>query len=525
METKAASINTNHPNPRISTEWMATVNRILPTLIFTFMCAGSLFLTTSFFVNEQVTPKWYWTFFCSAALLLVYIVFSFFTGKGEVTGRNSMPAACLIIVTLCLLQAVYGILQYVNMFPAVNGFRVTGSFDNPAGFAASLCAGFPFLLYFVFSEKLWKRYTAITTVIVIVAAIVLSASRAGVISLIAVGLAAFFYKIKIVAKWKWTIITVLLSVSLSGLYFLKKDSADGRLLIWRCSLEMVKDKPLFGHGYGGFKAGYMNYQAEYFEHHPDSKYTILADNVNRPFNEYLLLLVNSGLFGLMVLILVFYRLWQIFKYNRSKTLFDYISYLCLLSIAVFALFSYPLTYPFVWVVGLSSIANLFYPLWRTQKRFLFDLRLIIILAVPVAGYLTYDRMRAEMKWCDIAHKSLRGRTEQMLPEYKLLYDKLKCNELFLYNYAAELNVVGQYEKSLTIAQECERLWADYDLQMLMADNYRQMQRYKDAEQHYKKASLMCPVKFMPLYELAKLYVEEWRDNEALSLANTILAKK
>jgi tetratricopeptide (TPR) repeat protein len=67
--------------------------------------------------------------------------------------------------------------------------------------------------------------------------------------------------------------------------------------------------------------------------------------------------------------------------------------------------------------------------------------------------------------------------------------------------------------------------ADYDLQMLMADNYRQLKRYDEAETRYVKASRMCPVRFMPLYELAKMYAEANRDSEALALANTIVTKK
>jgi hypothetical protein len=67
--------------------------------------------------------------------------------------------------------------------------------------------------------------------------------------------------------------------------------------------------------------------------------------------------------------------------------------------------------------------------------------------------------------------------------------------------------------------------ADYDLQMLMADNYRQLKRYDEAETRYVKASRMCPVKFMPLYELTNMYVEEAKETEALALANMIIAKK
>jgi tetratricopeptide (TPR) repeat protein len=87
--------------------------------------------------------------------------------------------------------------------------------------------------------------------------------------------------VQITPKWYWTLI-ILLSVScvlaLSGLYSLKKNSADGHLLIWKCSLKMIKDKPVQGFGQDGFKTHYMNYQVKYFEEHPDSKQAMLADN-------------------------------------------------------------------------------------------------------------------------------------------------------------------------------------------------------------------------------------------------------
>ncbi|MDR2474028.1 MAG: hypothetical protein LBD53_10815 [Tannerella sp.] len=38
-----------------------------------------------------------------------------------------------------------------------------------------------------------------------------------------------------------------------------------------------------------------------------------------------------------------------------------------------------------------------------------------------------------------------------------LYPALRNNELFLYNYTAELNVAKRYDKSTKIGSECERL--------------------------------------------------------------------
>jgi len=150
---------------------------------------------------------------------------------------------------------------------------------------------------------------------------------------------------------------------------------------------------------------------------------------------------------------------------------------------------------------------------------------LILLIAPVVCFKSYNRLSAEMKWTKIAHKSLAGQTEQMLPEYQRLYPQLRNNELFLYNYAAELNFSKHYEESQTIAHDCERLWADYDLQMLIADNCRQLKDYTQAERRYRKAAAMCPAKFVPLYQLAKMLDATGRSSDAVALAKQIVNKQ
>jgi len=58
----------------------------------------------------------------------------------------------------------------------------------------------------------------------------------------------------------------------------------------------------------------------------------------------------------------------------------------------------------------------------------------------------------------------------------------------------------------------------------MADNYLQCKQYEEAENHYLKASLMCPVKFTPLYRLYRLYGIMGDQENELIMANKILAK-
>jgi energy-coupling factor transporter transmembrane protein EcfT len=254
---------------------------------------------------------------------------------------------------------------------------------------------------------------------------------------------------------------------------------------------------------------------------------MLADNVNRPFNEYILLLTDYGIAGFVLFLAGCWFVWKSFLRGRREPVVR-LAGCCLLSVAVFAFFSYPLTYPFVWIITMMSIAVIVYHAKYPVKipgRVLFMAKILTIPAILFFGWKTYQRMSNEMLWCKIAHRSLTGQTERMLPEYERLRPALSGNELFLYNYTAELNVSGHYDKSLQVARECERLWADYDLQMLMADNCEKLQQYDEAERHYRKAAAMCPVKFMPLYQLAKLYDATGSKSRALELAKIILSKK
>ena len=498
----------------------------IEVFFFFLLCFGTLFLNSSSFVNVRIDLKWYFFIFCSAAIVITFAARSVFSDRKNLRIDYLVLPVCLIITTICVIQAFYGIAQYMCLLPAFEIYRVIGSFDNPAGFAACLCAGFPFFFYFLAKKQLWIRCVSIAGMIIVGLAVFLSGSRAGMLSLAVVCMSGFFYFYHIRVRQK-LLVGIIFATLMGSLYFMKKDSADGRLLIWRCSWEMIKDEPITGYGTGGFKANYMNYQARYFEENPNSKYVRLADNTSHPFNEYAGLLVNYGLAGFLFLISLLFYLIRTFRQNTNKTLFTYIACWCLTAIAVFAFFSYPLRYPFVWVILLLNALTII----RGNQCYLRHLRsikkiipVLILLLASIICIKNYTQLRAQMKWCKVAHLSLAGQTEQMLPEYRLLHNKLSNNELFLYNYAAELNFSKHYEESQSIARECECLWADYDLQMLMADNFQQLKNYTEAEQHYRKAATMCPAKFTPLYKLAKMYEKTERRSEAVTVAEQLVNK-
>jgi tetratricopeptide (TPR) repeat protein len=77
--------------------------------------------------------------------------------------------------------------------------------------------------------------------------------------------------------------------------------------------------------------------------------------------------------------------------------------------------------------------------------------------------------------------------------------------LFLYNYAAELNYIKEYEQSLMVLKDCILYLNDYEVQLLIADNYFNLNNYHKAIPHYRLASEMCPNRFIPLEKLSQIY--------------------
>lgn len=67
-------------------------------------------------------------------------------------------------------------------------------------------------------------------------------------------------------RWKIVIGCLILLFLMVGVYVLKKDSADGRLLIWKISVLAMSDRPVLGVGLDHFCGTYGNTQAACFSY-------------------------------------------------------------------------------------------------------------------------------------------------------------------------------------------------------------------------------------------------------------------
>lgn len=408
----------------------------------------------------------------------------------------------------------------------------SGFFDNVAGPAASCALLCPVLLYAALREhRMFRRAAAFVVCAVFAGMTVVLQSRSAVLALLlacACAVALYAREVGIRIPRRKVVVTffaVFLSVFFVCAYLCKKDSADGRLLVYRCTLSLIARSPWTGHGVTGFKAGYMDEQAAYFRTHPDSAFVPLADNLRTPLNDYLLWLVDYGLVGMLPLLLLGWH--TCVSLRRHPSADRLLAAVVLLSVGIMALFSYPMSYTFVqWAVltALAWIHRNESPLVKAAPVSGASVVLLVASGLFLGGLLC-RHIRSERQWERALAVAEDKGLEKAVPCYARLLPDMHNHPDFLYNYIVLLNGVGSYKQcDSLLSSYVPRYGSDVCLTLVEADNARHSGDFVRAESCLWKAHYMAPVRFIPLYRLFRLYVARNDSARALGMARMLVEK-
>ena len=258
---------------------------------------------------------------------------------------------CGTAITLVLLS-LYGYLQYFRLLPSHSSyFPVTGPYHNPAVYAGVMAilqsVLVPYLgVAFRCRQRKGTVRGIIAAVLLAVPVLLLTEARAAWVALGVSVAYTFFYAYRYTCasffrKYRRAILCAAPVILLSGglvCYQLKPHSADGRLLIWKVSLRMIKEKPLTGFGINGFPANYMFYQARYLAAEGTAYERYLAGDTHLAFNEPVRIMVEYGLGGILFYLLfvgwllTFPAKWNVVSHTARTVL---------LTMLVWGLFAYP----------------------------------------------------------------------------------------------------------------------------------------------------------------------------------------
>jgi O-antigen polymerase len=333
-----------------------------------------------------------------------------------------------------------------------------------------------------------------------------------------------------------TVALLSIATAVYGLYSMKKDSADGRMLIWQVTGQLIKQSPVTGHGAGAFNALYMNEQATWFESGEGSEaQAMVAGSPEAPFNEPLKLWLEKGLIGFLlagtILYLIFVNNIKAVNHKpktpnpKLTTSFKG----ALISLLVFSLFSYPfdissLTLQLVILVAIISAKSKIALVAKGKKSLLINLPVSIVLILATIHILPQRQAHYQaMKiWKKADQFYSYGSYHTAVEVYEEAFPVMKSEGLFLQMYGKALNMTEQYQKSNQILEMAQTRFSSQIIQNAMGDNYKSLGNYIAAEAAYEKSKQMIPSLLLPKYLMVKLYNQSGQNQKAQQAAEEIL---
>jgi tetratricopeptide (TPR) repeat protein len=534
----------------------------LPDLMILLFCTASVLITLNH--TGRVTNKCLLLMF---AMLFYFYLRIFLADKSQLIYR----LCYLAFIVTGLVEAVWGLMQLYGFTSSQhNLFKTTGSFFNPGPYSGWLAMVFPMALGYAiinyFNHKghevtqsssvirkiasLYATYsrlfmiglcflTALSIILVLPAAM----SRASWLALLGgsafIGLMYLIFaqgksistfrryfekhRKKIVILLMATVI--LLAVSMAGLFFLKKDSASGRLFTWKIALQTIKEHPL-GVGLGNFGGSYGDAQSAYFASGSETeREQYVAEGVEYAFNEYLQICIETGIAPFLVFLAFVVCVLIIGIRNKN-----YLPAGSLVALLIFASMSYPFNVlPFVIAFVFLSALCLAGEGAKEQKgeRAKFAVWAFLVIspvAIALCMYKIYPLYEAYKKWNNTRMLHNMNMHHEAVEEYAGQYPYLQDEIKFLFEYAQSLSKTEQYEKSNSILRRAMQISCDPMLYNIMGKNCQALKQYELAEQNFKKAINLVPNRLYPHYLLAKLYHEMGLKDKAELETNTVLTK-
>lgn len=510
--------------------------------------AWMLYYVVSFFLSTKYNhlPNQ------ALVMLMLFSTYLYIRRVLSFTSLNNVIYLYYVIVLIGSVESIYGILQLLNILPNISNFKLGGSFGNPGDLANFLSLTYIVTLglFFITKKRNLKLVLFVTIVFQLIVIIFSSARTAwiasGLLSIVAFWYFRFrFITIKfIVEKIKvhkffsliafFCILFACISVIIM-LYKFKPTSADGRIFMNKLSKELILEKPFFGHGYNSFFSVQHQKQMDYFKHNPtDSINGWVATEVVFAFNDYLQLAIE---FGCILLILIFTLLLRLFSFRESFNSTNkqypellFIGRVTLGSILISMLFSYPLQNPTIFLCFfiLISCISIFdkkevYTLKVKKATTVVSATFALIFVCLITVY-SIESMLYGLKWKHASNLFTKNKKESLL-QYENINSFLKHDISFVFNYGSILFDAGEYRKCVKYYEKNMYLCQTSDIFLMMGQSYEELIEYKKAEESYKNASYISPIRFIPKYRLFKLYQKTGNEDMATIMANDIKKMK
>jgi hypothetical protein len=382
----------------------------------------------------------------------------------------------LVVWSLILagtIEAIWGLLQVYGYEPSNHSlYALTGSFYNPGPYSGFLAMCVPVALHeWLEGKRIWKHVALVAWVLMLVVLPSGMSRSAWLAALVASGyVLGMHYRERLYRYrklfWVGGLLLIVLGV---GAYHWKKDSADGRLLMWKVATQAVLDQPWQGVGWECVAGAYGEAQERYFASGAASEQEAhVAGAPEYVFNEYLQVAMAWGVPALCGILLL---VGGCFCLGHRGRMFG----VCggLLSLGMFSFSSYP----FQFVEFIVALIALLVACMMRLRNVCLQVSVLII-GIVVCLYL-YD--------------------------YREEHPNRKAHTMF--EHAHSLHKAGEWEASTELLKETMRISSDAMILNIIGKNCQALGYYEEAEEWFIRSTHRLPNRIYPYYLLAKLYAE------------------
>lgn len=428
-----------------------------------------------------------------------------------------------LLVLLSIIEVITGYYQLL-FDPSYKSalLSVKGHFSNSGIYSGFLTVNSCILLaiYNRLKSKCFKQFLGLLCSSIVIL-LPVTQSRASIIALSITVLLLWLKNKKIKTLNKRTLIfgCLITMLCFTGLYYLKKPSADGRLFIYKTCLHVIKKNGIHGVGALNFGGEYGAAQAEYFIKQStgdridknsiqkiDDRERMIVDCPQYAFNDCLQLGVEYGLPLMFIFMIV--NIYTLVSLYRKDSIWFY----GLIAFCVFGLFSYPLKIVPFQLLYIILLASCSYGKENTLFYVCTGLIGFILLIIQphlndgLGGIISKHRHHDE--WVNIQNNHKMGYYGIVVPMCDSLFEDMKNDYEFLFIYGHSLNKIDEYEKSDSVLKIGTKISSDPMFWNVMGNNSLEQGKYREAEACYTYAFYMIPNRLYPLILLAELYYEE-----------------
>ena len=506
-------------------------------------------------------------------IFISYIVIYFLT-INNIYNKKEFNSFIKILFMVSFIISLYTLIQYYGFDPLYKNLgRLTSTIGQKNWISNYLSMIFPVIFSYFLLEKIRKNKVIYYFILSFLYTTLLICQSRGI--WISIGL-TIILAIYIIFKFKlfkifqenqkWIILFLVTILSIPIVYstdntlnksaitvpqramstFDEEDiSINLRLLAWGSTLDMIKDRLLFGSGIGTFKINYLEYQANFLQKNP--YYIKYSGKTDYAHNEYLQMVAELGILGLGIflsIIFVFYSsaLNYLEKKNNDENKIIILGLLMgITCFLIHCLFAFPLHAPalgsvFFILLGLTVVyiekdnflviknkntilRKIYLKNKKLQMIFIvitFFLMILMIEIIVVKPYI------AEIFYFKGIKYNMDKKYDRALPNFEYATQLDPYNGRILHALGTTYYNLGIQDEAQKVLQRTKYYFNDRNTFRNLGLSYTQTGNYEDAEKELKHAIYFDP-KFMDAYlGLAYLYAVQKNYDKAIIEWNNIL---